>query len=359
MSKSKVVLMAVGSSGGHIYPALAVAERLKSSGEDFKIHFVHSGSLVGKNIFSNLPYSVYEIPIGGLAKGQKLVRKIKTMFQLPMAFIQSLILIKKLKVQIVFGTGGSVTGPVLMAGVLMNCKTAIWEANSSLGLANRWLSPFVSQIFTVFSSLKGVSQKKQKVCAYPLRKKIVDRASQLLQTEQDNIFKVLVLGGSQGSVFLNQAVSQALEDHSWRKNIFIYHQTGEKSFESIKQKYKDLQGVEVFAFRHNIEEYYKKSDLVFSRAGAGAIWEVAFYSKALVLVPLTHSAGAHQLKNSLELSAKNCVEMIQERDFNANTFKEKLIELKQNNDRRKQLALSLKKACSGDGAEQIANWFCK
>ena len=361
--------MAVGSSGGHIYPAVAVAEQLEEilsqSSDPLDIHFVHSGYPLGKKILSSLKYPVHEIFIGGLAKGQSFFQKIKTISQLPIAFIQSLILIKKLKVQVILGTGGSVTGPVLISGFLMSCRIAIWEGNAVMGLANRWLAPFVSCIFTVFPKIKGVSQKKQISCAYPLRKKVCGFNESVLNKEgplerkerSQTVFKVLVLGGSQGSFVINQMVSQALEEESWREGIFIYHQTGEKSFALMKKKYQSSRGVEAFAFSLNIADYYKQCHLVFSRAGSGAIWEAASYGKALVLIPLDHSAGGHQLRNALELSSKNCVEMIRERDFNATVFKDRLIRLKKDEKKRGHLAQSLKKAYQGNGARRMAEWI--
>lgn len=414
MNQEKTILMAVGSSGGHIYPAVAVAEKLEDallteekiqaselSTNSLNIHFVHSGSPLGEKIFSSLKYPVHQISIGGLAKGQSISQKIKTLFSIPRAFIQSFLLIKKLKAQVILGTGGAVTGPVLMTGFFMGCKTALWEGNAVMGLANKWLAPFVSCVFTVFPKLAGLSKKKQIVCSYPLREKIHSYNEKLLDEssltgkqsakqkgedkddpldkEWENksrqndhlnekpetqigsraktIFKVLILGGSQGSFFLNHIVSQAVEEENWRKDVFIYHQTGETSYDLMKEKYKSLDGIKAFAFSLNIEEYYKQCDLIFSRAGSGAIWEIASFGKPLVLIPLTYSAGGHQLENALELSSQNCIEMIKEKDFNVTAFKEKLVQLKRDEQKRKQLAMSLKTAYQGDGAQKIADWI--
>lgn len=395
--KAKTILMAVGSSGGHIYPALAIAEKLEelagASDVQMDIHFVHSGSDLGAKILSSFKYSIHKIPIGGLAKGRSVFHRLKTLFQLPIAFIYSIILIRKLKPQVVFGTGGAVTGPVLISARLMFCKTAVWEANAVMGLTNYWLSFFVSRVFTVFSDLKGVPTKKQIVCSYPLRNKAVfqnqlkektlnehssklqnqlktetlnEQPTALQQTEHSNadsvefpkdLFKVLILGGSQGSVLLNTAVSQALEEESWRKDIFIYHQTGEKSFSFLQKKYNNLKAVKCFSFSFNIEKFYENCDLIFSRSGAGAIWTAAFYKKPLVLIPLTHSAGGHQLKNALNLFSRKCVEMIEEQSFNKEIFKNKLMDLKKNQEKRRQLSQSLGGMFQGSGAKKIAEWI--
>ena len=388
MSQSKkTILMAVGSSGGHIFPAFAVSERLEEffckqfPNSLLEIHFVHSGSQLGNKLLSSSSHPVHKISIGGLAVGQSVLRKIKTLFQLPIAFFKAVLLIRKIKADIIFGTGGSVTFPILTAGFLMRKKIAIWEGNTSLGLANKALAPFASQVFTVFPQVKGLSHKKQIWSAYPLRKQIqksspnrhshesenlpqIDRHSHesgnLSQTEkksQSDKFKVLVLGGSQGSVFLNQAVSQALEETDWRRDIFIYHQTGDKSFEELNKKYKSFKGVLVFAFSKDIQKYYQDCDLIFSRAGSGSMAEIAYFEKALVLIPLTYSAAGHQLQNANWLSAQNCAQMIKEKDFNAETFKKKILNLKQDKLKRKEMSKNLKKAYQAK--DKISPWILK
>ena len=400
--------MAVGSSGGHIYPAFAIVELLtelfvKKLSKDslLEIHFVHSGSQLGCQLLSTSAYPIHTISIGGLAVGQGFLKKTKTLFQLPIAFLKSLVLIRQIKADVIFGTGGSLTAPVLIAGFLMRRKIAIWEGNTSLGLANKVLAPFVSQIFTVFPQVKGLSPAKQIWSAYPLRKQIQNSQTQdkrdqsdlslvdvldiarpfhpvhpshttrhsresgnLSVTEENskkqelklkNKFKVLVLGGSQGSVFLNQAVSQALEESDWRKDIFMYHQTGDRSFKELSQKYESVEGIFAFPFSNSIQDYYKECDLIFSRAGSGAIAEIACFGKAVVLIPLTYSAGGHQLQNANWLVSQNCTQMIHEKDFNVEAFKNKILELKQNSAKRGQLAQNLQNIYQAE--DKIASWL--
>ncbi|MCY4321276.1 MAG: UDP-N-acetylglucosamine--N-acetylmuramyl-(pentapeptide) pyrophosphoryl-undecaprenol N-acetylglucosamine transferase [Bdellovibrionaceae bacterium] len=247
MNKKKIILIAMGDSGGHIYPAFAIAERLEdrfikqnSKNSLLEIHFVHTGSNLSSKLLSSSSYFVHKISIGGLAVGQSFLIKIKTLLQLPMAFFKAIFLIRKIKPAVIFGTGGSVTFPVLIAGFFMRKKIAIWEANTCLGLANKMLAPFVSKIFTVFPKVKSLSPKKQIGSSYPLRKQIKQANNSKLFSKDK--FKILVLGGSQGSLFLNKAVHQALQDTKWREEIFIYHQTGDKSFDELDKKYKSLHG---------------------------------------------------------------------------------------------------------------------
>ena len=341
----KVVLMAVSSSGGHIYPALAVAEKLSASLKDsLEIHFVYPPTPLAEKILNSSPYPRHSLSLGGMAKGQKFFRKFKTLLQLPLAFLKSLFLIQKIKPDLILGTGGSVTAPLLSAGFLLRKKRAVWEGNTQLGLANRFLSAFIQPVFTAFPNVEGLNPKKQVWSAYPLRKGLNSESHQSSTSKEsfpDDKFKVLILGGSQGSVFFNQVVSQAMEEKDWRKGLFIYHQTGQRSFEGVREKYKALKDVSVFPFTKNIRAYYKNCDLIFSRAGAGSIWESAYFSKSLVLIPLTHSAGGHQLKNAENLFQADCVDLLLEKDFNSQSFKEKVLELKDKPTKRKRLGENL------------------
>ena len=371
LKKKKVILMSVSSSGGHIYPALALAEKL-SHHLDLEIHFVYPPTSLTKKILSDSPYPCHPLSLGGMAKGQRGIQKIKTLFQLPFAFFKALFLIQKIKADLILGTGGSVTVPVLTAGFLLRKKRAIWEGNTQLGLANKFLSLFTQPVFTAFPHVEALNTKKQVWSAYPLRssfKQTQDspRDSNSLSDTKSmqnhskggafpkGKFKVFILGGSQGSVFFNQVVSEALEQKDWRKDLWIYHQTGESSFDELSKKYESLNNVSVFPFTHKIKDYYKYCDLIVARAGAGSIWESAYFSKSLVLIPLTYSAGGHQLKNASRLFKSASVDLILEKDFNSLSFKEKVLELKQNPNKRKQLGYNLNQQQNKE--DKILEWI--
>ena len=371
----KRILIAAGPSGGHIYPALAVAERLRQISPETEIHLIHSGGPVARRIFSKNfqnDFFIHEISLkGGLASGQKFSAKLGVLIRLPLVFWRCLRLAGVIRPQALLGAGGAVTGPAVLAGICAGKpwgrRFAIWEGNSSLGLANRLLAPFVSAVFTVFPYITKAPKKKQILCGYPLRRKIQE-AGKVFEAEEsapkqkplsqkNGKFHVLVMGGSQGALFFNRVVSQALQEEGWRKDIFIHHQTGERDLSSIQSQYRSLKGAEAFGFSFHIEEYYRKCDLIFSRAGSGAIWEIAAFGKPLVLVPLTHSAGRHQLKNAKYLRSKGMAELIPEQQFTARTFKEMILRLKEDESARAASARSLKAASLGDGADVMARWL--
>lgn len=354
--KPKKVLMAVGSSGGHIFPAVAVAEALKQLSPESKVSFVHSGSATGKKVFSSLSLTSHEIPLGGLAQGQSLKTRLKTLLQLPLAFVRAFLLIKKQNFEVVLGTGGAVTGVVLLTARLMGRPTALWEGNAVCGLANRLLLPFISTVFTVFEKVPSVPKKKQILSGYPLRKSFV--AETVIQKEPEEKFRVLILGGSQGSMALNQTVSLAIcEDDKWREGISFFHQTGERDFTKRQKEYYGIKDIECFKFHPNIRKYYELCHVIFSRAGSGVIAEVSALGRPLVLIPLSHSAGGHQIKNALSLYEKGQTEFIHEKDFTREKFRALVLELKNNKEKRESLSQEIRKNHKPDGALTIARWL--
>lgn len=347
--------MAVGSSGGHVLPAQAVAETIQTLSPESEVHFVHSGGR--KPLFSQLHGQAFEIPLGGLAKGQSLKTKLKTLFQLPLAFLKACALIRKLNIEVVFGTGGAITGPVLLAGRLMGRRVALWEGNAICGLANRFLLSFSHVVFTVFERVPAVPSRKQIHSGYPLRESF--KSAQYKPPKADK-FHVLILGGSGGSLTLNRAVLRAIcENRVWREGIFFFHQTGQKNFPLCQTEYEKAEVKEVFCFpfKAHIRQYYELSQLIFSRAGSGVIAEVSAVGRPLVLVPLSGAAGNHQVKNASALVQKNCVEWVSEAQWGAETFKSCLLALKNNEVKRETLSRAIRSNHHPDGALKIATWL--
>lgn len=366
IAKKSSILLAVSGSGGHIYPAIAIAEALQalvkqtSSISHLNIYFVHSGSVLATKIFHSLNQSAYILPVGKLAQGQSLFCKIKTLIYLPKAFLQAWFLIRKLKVKLVLGTGGSI-GLIVMVAALMGRKTSLWEGNAVMGLANKWLQAFVSCVFTVFPKVGSSYQSKHIKCPYPLRSSFFKNNTHIktVNSSQNPVFKILILGGSQGSSAINQVVSDSLQSDSWRQDLFFYHQTGPACFAKLSKIYASDSKIFAFDFSHNLQKYYQDCDLVFSRAGSGSIWESAFYQKTLVLIPLAHSAGGHQLQNALNLAAQSQVELIQEKDFCVNSFKQMILKLKNDKQKRLNLAKNLHIHKQQNGAQEIAKRLLK
>ena len=362
------IVIAAGGTGGHIFPALAVTESLLALSPDLKIHLVHSGKFQARRIFSeNLfqdgaPWTVHCLPTGALSQGSPTAVRLATLLRLPFVTVRAFFLLKRLRPQAVLGCGGAVSGPVLTAAFFLRIRRAVWEGNSVLGLANRLLVPFTQKIIAFFPDLPlpFSARRKRMVCGYPLRKQFVSflkkREGRAKGRLQNRRFSVLILGGSQGSSLLNRAAAEALsdKDSAWRRDIFIFHQTGQRDFDSIEEKYRKIQGAEAFAFSSSIEEYYEKSDLIFSRAGGGATAEIAALSKPLVLVPLSKAAGGHQVKNALALKRAEAALYIPEKEWSAALFKKEIGRLKNDGALRRRLSRNIQKLHKDNGALDIA-----
>ena len=373
--REQTVAIAAGGTGGHIFPALAVAESLLALSPGLKIHLIHSGKCHGAEdlVKAGAPWTVHSLPTGALGSGSSAFVRFMTLVRLPLVIIRAALLLRRLRPRAVLGCGGAVSGPVLTAAFLLKIRQrALWEGNSSLGLTNRLLLPFTQKVIAFFPDLPlpRRAEKKRAFCGYPLRKSF---AAFLKQREESadsqsaasggaaaslpkRKFSVLILGGSQGSSLLNRAVSEAVsnKDDDWRRDVFVFHQTGKRDFSYIKERYKKMENAEAFAFSSSIEEYYEKSDLIFSRAGAGVTAEIAALGKALVFVPIEKAAGGHQLKNALSLQKAAAALYIPEKEWSSERFRKEVLRLKNDEALRSRLAQNIRKLHKPGGAREIA-----
>ena len=324
--KHPTLLIGTGGTGGHIYPSLVVASLFKEKHSEAKVHFI--GTLSGmekKLIGEKTSHPLHLLRLGRLNKNISFKEQIKTLFQLPLAFLQCFYYILKIKPSLILGMGGQASGPLLLMGVFLRKKTLIWEPNVYPGLSNRILSKFVDKCLIVFEETKEhlMHKRKNKIyrLSYPVRKTIEStydlKLNQSLKKESLNL---LVLGGSQGARYLNNVVFEVFKNQKENlSKLHIIHQTGEKDFSRMKHLYekeKNIQmrlyskhkkppiDVEVKMFLDPIDFYYKWAELVLSRSGTGTLFELAASRRPSILIPLPHSSDNHQMKNA-EIWAKN------------------------------------------------------
>ena len=350
----KKILIAAGGTGGHILPALSIAERLVSIDNTCDVQFVCGSSELEKNIYSQFSFICHKLSIGRLRSNVNKKEKWKTIFSLPFVLLKSLILILRLKPGLVLGTGGAVSGPVLLAAFFLRKKTVIFEANTVPGLANRWLSYFVDDIIIVFDSVKKKFKKRKPILfPFPVRSSI-SRIS--LKSEVDSPLRILVLGGSQGSSVINKVVSELIT--SQENSVFSFiHQTGHKEFKYFKNIYSDAKQVKVLPFLKDIHNFYEWADVVIGRAGTGTISEISASGRAGIFIPLASSADQHQLKNARDLEKKSAAIVIEERDFNKLKLEEILENLRNNPQKIIQLSSRIHELKLGAAADSIADYL--
>ncbi len=312
---NRPILIMAGGTGGHIYPALAVADCLRDRG----IPLLWLGTKTGleAKIVPEKGYQLLTINISGL-RGKGFLRWIIAPLSIFMAVAQSIILFINHKPIAVLGMGGFASGPGGIAAWLMRIPLCVHEQNAVAGLTNRLLAPLARIVMEAFPNTFR-SSINARVTGNPVREEIVEIATpeDRFQGRADNCLRVLVVGGSLGARALNEVVPDALSILGDEINFQIKHQTGDSHLDSTKARYQSLNiSVEPQAYIEDMAAAYEWSDLVLCRAGAMTVAEIAAAGVAAILVPYPFAVDDHQTANAHYLSRQGGAVLIQEAELN-------------------------------------------
>ena len=348
-------MIAGGGSGGHIYPAIAIGRALTKADPEIEVRFVGTPEGLEKKIMQREGLTLHLIQSGKLNFSGNPLQKMKTILKIPIGLAQSFFLILKHRPVFVLGVGGYASAPFLMMAALMGRKTALWEPNAHPGMANRVLSKFVAQAYLVFDEAKKYLKSKNfKVIGMPLREEIDLAQMNQLKKEAGPKLTILCFGGSQGSLFLNKAISDFVVQHpELHAEIELIHQTGTVGFSEMKEKYEGLSCVQVQDYIFDMPNYYKKADVQFCRGGASTIAEAAAFGVVPVIVPL-NAADSHQLRNAEAVQQANAGFLLQQNEFTDQKLYDILLKLKNDVPYRQQLSENLKKIAPHQAANEIA-----
>ncbi|MBI4496027.1 MAG: undecaprenyldiphospho-muramoylpentapeptide beta-N-acetylglucosaminyltransferase [Deltaproteobacteria bacterium] len=296
------ILIAGGGTGGHVFPALALAEAFRAKAPDHEILFVGGGKGLEASLVPRAGYALRTIEVASL-KGKSLAGKIRGLLGLPRSILQSRKLIRSFRPDLVLGMGGYASGPVVLTAWAMNCRTAVHEQNAFPGLSNRILARFVDRIFLSFeASAPHFPPGRTVLTGNPVRRKLQPKDGGI-RAPGEGGFTLFVFGGSQGAHRLNQAMMEALP--GWgemKERLRIIHQTGPSDLEAVRRAYR-REGfrAEVHPFIDRMEEAYGAADLVLCRAGATTLFELMAMGKPALLVPYPFAANDHQRRNALAM----------------------------------------------------------
>ncbi len=315
------VLIAGGGTGGHLFPAIALAEELKSRLPVPSILFVGAEEGVEASLLAARGWNFEGIRASGLL-GKPLSERVRGLALVPSGLIRSRRILRQFCPDIVVGFGGYASAPVVLAGVLAGVPTVIHEQNAYPGLANRWLGKIVDLVAVAFEGASGYFPKgKVWVTGNPVRKELfgVTRAEAIARFGLDQQrFTLLIFGGSQGAHRLNQAVLEALPLlEPERERIQFLHATGRRDLATVRQAY--IAGgsrAVVEPFFWEIAAAYAAADLCLCRAGAGTVAELCALGKPSVLVPFPYAANDHQRRNAEALAACGGARMVQDGSMN-------------------------------------------
>lgn len=343
-----------GGTGGHIFPAEALAEELKNRGHE--IIFITDERY--KN-YDGAPksFSVMKIPAATLQGG--LPAKLKSVLKILQGIIVALKILNKAKGAVMVGFGGYPSFPTIVAAKILGLKIIIHEQNSVLGITNRALSRFADKIATSFSEVWGISEENQHKISYtgnPVRKQIADL--QNLPYPEINGFNIVVVGGSLGASIFSDIVPAAIKklSPSMQNKIHIFQQARRNDAEKVKAAYAEIPvQAEVQEFFTNIAELYANAHLIIARSGASTVAELALIGKPAIFVPYPNSKGDHQLLNAEALAEIGGAWVMDQKDFRADNLAKKLQEFYANPAMLKTAAEKIMHRAKPGAVQNLAN----
>jgi UDP-N-acetylglucosamine--N-acetylmuramyl-(pentapeptide) pyrophosphoryl-undecaprenol N-acetylglucosamine transferase len=321
---NKKIIIAGGGTGGHIFPAIAIANAIKQLQPETEILFVGAK---GKMEMEKVPQAGYEIQgldIAGFNRSS-LIKNISLPYKLIKSFFQVRNIINGFKPDAVIGVGGYSSFPVLRVAQARGIPTFIHESNSFAGKSNMMLGKNATKVFVVGDGMeKFFSAAKIMVTGNPVRKSIA--SANILKSDairsfglDENKKTILAVGGSLGARSINEAIATHLEEFE-RNNLQLIWQTGKTTAAEYIAKGKDRSNIWVSDFISDMEKAYAAADLVISRAGAMAVAELCVAKKPVVFVPFPHATEDHQTVNAQHLVSKQAALLVKDSEA-----KEKLI----------------------------------
>ena len=307
------IVFAAGGTGGHIYPAIAVADELKKVNGDVKIKFIGAKGRIEEKIIPQQGYELRTIDIRGFKRNLSL-KNIGTAYKLFKALKETKKILRSFKPEIVFGTGGFVSGPVLRSAVKLGIKTIVQEGNYYPGVTVKLLSPSVDKVIVNFEDTKKYLKRKDniEVMSYPVRQNLkrVPKSEAVKFFNFDQSRPILfVFGGSQGASSINSALIKCLKN-LFSSDVQVIWQTGEQDYIKVKGSVENTGKVKLFKYIDDINIAYSACDLVICRAGISTIMEIAAFGCAAVFVPFPHAAENHQEKNVRALVEKKAAAIL-------------------------------------------------
>ncbi len=356
--KPKNIIISGGGTGGHIFPAIAIANALKKRFADANILFVGAK---GKMEMSKVPEAGYPIKSLWISGFQRRLTIKNLMF--PLKLVLSLwkarLIIKKFNPDVVIGVGGYASGPTLKMANRLNIATLIQEQNSFPGITNRLLAKNVNRICVAYEKLeKYFPIEKIVLTGNPVREEVVDIKGKREEAQQffgldDSKKTVLVVGGSQGAVSINKSIAANLNVFEENKIQLIW-QTGKSYYTEATELIGKSSSIKVHEFIKRMDLAYAASDLVISRAGAIAISELSLVKMPVIFIPLPSAAEDHQSKNAQALVEKNAAFLIKDNEA-INELPKLLISLINNDKKRNEISANISAFALPNAAELIVD----
>ncbi len=357
------VIISGGGTGGHIYPALAIAQGLQQRIPEVDILYVGTAEGMESDIVPRSGLRFASVDIKGINRSS-LLRASRDLAKFPLSIFQGFNIIKEFQPDIVVGTGGYVSFPVVLASTFMpSCRTFIHEQNALPGLANRKLAPRVDCVMLTFPEAKTYLKAKDvKVTGLPVRKEIMEASKSKRKTsmQYDNTrFTIFAFGGSRGAQSINEAMVELVLRYQ-HESLQVIWITGDKNFSGVQEMLEarvDIGAMKLRlhlrAYMYNIEEAFMAADLVVCRAGASALSELCMLGLPAILVPYPYAADNHQEHNARALQSKKAAELVIDEFLDGDTLYKKVESLRNDPLKLEQMAQNLLKEAKPDALDEI------
>jgi UDP-N-acetylglucosamine--N-acetylmuramyl-(pentapeptide) pyrophosphoryl-undecaprenol N-acetylglucosamine transferase len=347
------VIFAAGGTGGHIYPAIAVAKELEKRDSSNVSLFVGTARGMETRIVPECGFQLSLINSTGIKRvGFK--EMLKGLAVMPKSFMEARQVIRQFRPHVVVGAGGYVSGPVLMMASIMGIPTLVMDSNALPGFTNRQLARFVDKAALTFEEALPYFGMKGVVTGNPVRKEFFE----IPRKERGEISNLLVFGGSQGARAINNAMADALEPLAGEaERLKITHQTGEGDFEKMRELYTRslFKDADVRPYIADMFTEFEKADIVICRAGATTCAELCAAGKAAIMVPLPSAADDHQRKNAEALERAGAARVMLQRDMSGEAIAAMVKELIDRPETISSMEAEAKKMGREDAAECVAD----
>ncbi|MDR6461266.1 UDP-N-acetylglucosamine--N-acetylmuramyl-(pentapeptide) pyrophosphoryl-undecaprenol N-acetylglucosamine transferase [Chryseobacterium vietnamense] len=357
MDKKLKILLSGGGTGGHIFPAIAIADEIRKRFPDAEFLFIGANGKMEMEKVPQAGYKIEGIDIAGIDRGN-LLSNLGLPFKILKSLSKSKRIIKNFAPDFAVGTGGFASGPALYEASKMGIPIFIQEQNAHAGVTNKILSKKAKAVFTAYPKVEGFPAEKIKFLGNPIRENIVSgmqetaQAKEKMGLDKDKL-TILSVGGSLGSRTLNNAWKENL-DNLKEKGYQLIWQTGKLDYSELSSSLQIPDSIHLKEFIKDMELAYSAADIIVSRAGAIAISELAVAQKPVLLVPFPFAAEDHQTKNAMNLVEKNAARMVKDSEMKEK-FWNTLSEICENEEVRKEMTDNLKYFAKPNAAKEIVD----
>jgi UDP-N-acetylglucosamine--N-acetylmuramyl-(pentapeptide) pyrophosphoryl-undecaprenol N-acetylglucosamine transferase len=348
------LIIAGGGTGGHLFPALAIARAVKAEDSNASVLFVGTRHGIEAKVVPDSEFPIRFITARGMMKAGTF-NSVLSALEIPVGLLQSVSIFRSFRPDCVLGVGGYASGPTLLAAWLMRIPTAIQEQNSVMGTTNRILSKLVDRIFVSWDHTEPTPPSEKTVVAgNPVRDDIFTEEAQAAPRPGE--IRILIFGGSRGARSINESVMANLDALSRSaERISVLHQSGSGVAPELKAAY-DKAGIkaDVREFIYEMGPAYHWADLVICRSGASSLAEITALGKPAIVIPYPYAIGDHQARNAAVLEAQGAVRVVEDKKLKNGALLAEIQDVMEHPERLSTMAENSRKLGRPEAAREIA-----